>query len=105
MSEIPGSFEALYILLILLPGFLTLLIEKGLAFQREDSGLMTVIKALIYSFIIYSIFTPFNIPPVTLISSINQDGKYLNSIIKPNWQGSFLLLGLSIIIGLIIGVF
>jgi hypothetical protein len=52
MSEIPGSFEALYILLILLPGFLTLLIEKGLAFQREDSGLMTVIKALIYSFII-----------------------------------------------------
>ncbi|MCX6639538.1 MAG: DUF6338 family protein [bacterium] len=51
--EIPSTMTSLSILLVLLPGFLTLGVERILAYQRADSSIDKIVKALIYSFVNY----------------------------------------------------
>jgi hypothetical protein len=51
------KFEAIAVLVILLPGFLAASIKQRLAVNREQSELDKIIEALLYSFVTYVIFT------------------------------------------------
>ena len=51
------KFEAIAVLVILLPGFLAASIKQRLAVDREQSELEKIIEALLYSFVTYVIFT------------------------------------------------
>jgi len=53
---IPTTESALDVFLILLPGFVTLIVERGLAYQREEAGIVIIAKALVYSFMNYVLF-------------------------------------------------
>jgi hypothetical protein len=52
----PSSFEALAILLILLPGFLAAYILQSLATRPKQTDLERVIEALIFSLLIYLVY-------------------------------------------------
>ncbi len=58
------KFEAIAVLVILLPGFLAASIKQRLAVNREQSELDKIIEALLYSFVTYVIFTALAIPIV-----------------------------------------
>jgi hypothetical protein len=51
------KFEAITVLVILLPGFLAARIKQRLTVNREQSELDKIIEALLYSFLTYIIFT------------------------------------------------
>lgn len=54
MEGIPQSFQGLYIFIVLLPGFVTLLVYRSLSYQHQDSGPIVVARALAYSFVTYA---------------------------------------------------
>ncbi len=54
MEGVPASATAIAGLFILLPGFISLFIERSLAYEREQSGTVLVGKALVYSFVNYA---------------------------------------------------
>ena len=56
----PASLLALQVFLILLPGFSAAYIVQALATRRTQSDLERVIEALIFSFVIYVCYIPFN---------------------------------------------
>ena len=67
MAEV--KFEAIVILVILLPGFLAARLQQRLTVNRDASDLDKVVEALIYSFFTYLIFTAFfGVVPVSLIA-------------------------------------
>jgi len=94
----PENLETLYILLILLPGFVTLIIERGIAFQEESSSLMIIIKSLIYSFIIYVLISIFSNPIEIIREEVND--KFIYKIDDNSW----VYLTASVILGLLIGL-
>ena len=49
--------EAIAVLVLLLPGFLAAALEERLSVHREQSDLDRIIKALLYSFVTYVVFT------------------------------------------------
>lgn len=51
------GFEALVVLTILLPGFLAALVLSALAVRKERSQLEKVIEALVFSFVLYALWT------------------------------------------------
>lgn len=53
------KFEAIAVLVILLPGFLAASIKQRLAVNREQSELDKIIEALLYSFVTYVLFIAF----------------------------------------------
>jgi hypothetical protein len=59
MIPLPVDNSTLGVFLLLLPGFVTLIVERSLAYQREEAGTTTVAKALVYSFVIYAVFYVF----------------------------------------------
>lgn len=56
----PASLLALQVFLILLPGFSAAYIVQALATRRTQSDLERVIEALVFSFVIYVCYIPFN---------------------------------------------
>ncbi|NQS98547.1 MAG: hypothetical protein HQ591_08840 [candidate division Zixibacteria bacterium] len=104
MNTVTPSFENLYILLILLPGFITLIIEKSLAHQKESPGVITIAKALLYSFLNYTIFTLLNRPLIYGTIFKNDEG-LTQYTINANWSDSLILLTSSIVLGVLIGLF
>ena len=67
MAEV--KFEAIVILVILLPGLLAARLQQRLTVNRDASDLDKVVEALIYSFFTYLIFTAFfGVVPVSLIA-------------------------------------
>ena len=104
MNSIPESFEALYIFLILLPGFLTLMIERTLSYQIADSHVFTLTKSLVYSFVNYSVFlmTQETLVYWTIIEN-SDEPKQL--ILNSNPRGFAILLFVSILLGSLIGLF
>jgi hypothetical protein len=62
MNFAPISSDSLRILFLLLPGFVTLLVERSMFFQLKEPMLFSTIKALVYSFLNYAIFSLTGIP-------------------------------------------
>ena len=56
----PATLLALQVFLILLPGFSAAYAVQALATRRTQSDLQRVIEALVFSFIIYVCYVPFN---------------------------------------------
>ena len=56
----PATLLALQVFLILLPGFSAAYIVQALATRRTQSDLERVIEALVFSFVIYVCYMPFN---------------------------------------------
>jgi hypothetical protein len=68
----PSSFEALEILLVLLPGFLCARIVQTLFVRPQQSEMDKIIEALLYSFIIYLLFAfTFQTAKVTNLTQIH----------------------------------
>ncbi len=57
MESIPSSFDSFRIFFLLLPGFVSLLVERAILFQPKETALFSTIKALVYSFLNYTIFS------------------------------------------------
>ena len=57
MESIPSSFDSFRIFFLLLPGFASLLVERAILFQPKETALFSTIKALVYSFLNYTIFS------------------------------------------------
>jgi len=57
MEGVPASATAIAGLLILLPGFISLFVERSLAYERKQSGTVLVSKALVYSFLNYVVLS------------------------------------------------
>lgn len=53
------KFEAIAVLVVLLPGFLAARIEQRLVVHREQGDLAKIVEALLYSFVTYLVFTLF----------------------------------------------
>lgn len=56
----PATLLALQVLLILLPGFSAAYVVQALATRRTPSDFERVIEALVFSFVIYVCYVPFN---------------------------------------------
>jgi hypothetical protein len=56
----PATLLALQVFLILLPGFSAAYIVQALATRRSQSDLERVIEAIVFSFIVYVCYIPFN---------------------------------------------
>lgn len=104
MESIPNSFSAVYALLLLLPGFITLFVERTISYQPGETGGVFVAKALVYSFVNYTLFS---ITGLTLISwTITEVSTQAKRIaISPTGLNTLILLVISIVIGLCIGLF
>jgi hypothetical protein len=57
VEGIPASYAVIVGLLILLPGFVTLLIERSLAYSREPANPLLIARSLAYSLVDYTIFS------------------------------------------------
>ncbi len=102
MNGIPSSLSAFYILLILLPGFVTLFVERTLAYQRQDQGVILVAKALLYAFINYVLFSLVSRPLAAFDVETTEKGIQKLSI-TPDGKGALLLLACSVLLGIIVG--
>ena len=85
----PASLIALQIFFILLPGFAAAYIVQLLATRKTQSDLERVIEALLFSFIIYVCFVPWNGGrlPFQLVKS-SSSGSEVDSIV---WQSGNLI--------------
>jgi hypothetical protein len=89
-------------LLILLPGFITLFVERALAFQREPSGVALVAKSLVYSLVTYALFALTRLPLVSwVVSDMPAGGKSLALVPEP-W-GAAALVTMAVGLGLVLG--
>jgi len=57
---VPASLLALQIFLILLPGFAAAYVVQFLVTRRTQTDMERMIEALLYSFVIYVLYMPFN---------------------------------------------
>lgn len=97
MESIPSSVDSLYIFLILLPGFVTALVERCLAYEKEPSGIILVAKALVYSFINYTLFSITHLNLIIPSDKIN--GKE-NVLVVANPIGAIVLLVFAVALGI-----
>ena len=102
MSDIP-SFQSLYTLMILLPGFVTYFIERGFIYQKNESSILMIAKSLVYSFITYTAFSFLNKPLISGNVTVLENGakKYT---INNDWLSFLLLFLISVILGGVIGI-
>ena len=103
MGAIPGSLATLYALLILLPGFITTIVERTISYRREDISVVFVAKALVYSFINYSFFSLTSLQLISWTATDLPDGTQ-RIFIDQRWISMFVLLGISVALGLLIGL-
>ena len=74
------GFEALYALLILLPGFLTAWIVHSFCSRPVQTELDKVVEALLYSFFIYTAFvTFFKRVPLAIVENTSSGGSHTYS--------------------------
>ncbi len=99
MITIPGT--TIYIILILLPGFLSLLVDRTLVYRPQENNLDKLIRAVVFTFFIHAVysfffrsFTPWQISLADNILSISVS----------NQLGLLILILISIFIGFCTGV-
>jgi len=104
--EIP-SLELIYVLLILLPGFVTLGIESVLVYQTNKSNFDKIVKSLIYAainfFIVYLILYAQGRPFLPFILEKIDDQKSRVGL-APDLPSMLWLFGMSILLGFIISL-
>jgi hypothetical protein len=61
------KFEAVAILVVLLPGFFCARIIQRLCVTRDQTELDKIVEALLYSFLIYVIFSTFPLAPAVAL--------------------------------------
>lgn len=102
MNEIPSSLSTFYILIVLLPGFVTLFVERSLAYQRQDQGVVIIAKALLYAFVNYTVFSLSGRPLATFSVTTAEKG-IQNLSITPDWKGALGLFACSVLLGIVVG--
>ncbi|MBN2240523.1 MAG: hypothetical protein JW712_12185 [Dehalococcoidales bacterium] len=100
------SFEAIQIFLFLLPGFLSETILNVVTVRKDKNDLGKVIEALIFSVIIYIIYSSvYSKNPITLVVvSASEKGLTSTYTIQPEGIGLLILLGISIVIPILLGL-
>jgi hypothetical protein len=94
------KFEAIIILVILLPGFLAARIKQRLTVNREQGELDKIIEALLYSFLTYILFAAFA-RSFPIVFRTETKGDTTSYIVEPPGIGHLALL---LIIPLFLGV-
>src|SRR5580693_9202870 len=95
------KFEAIVVLVILLPGFLAARIEQRLTVNREQSELDRIVEALLYSFATYFCFSLFTHSfPVTFKVETKGDTSYYS--IETNIHRLALLAAIAIVLSILI---
>ena len=104
MESIPHQFDALGILLVLLPGFLCARIVQALCVRPKQTEADKIIEALLYSFVVYVLFACIfgrSMPVAVNIADIGGVKHYsLDLQLKPLGE----LIGLATLLGLLIGI-
>src|SRR5258708_2945485 len=91
------KFEAIAVLVILLPGFLAARIEQRLTVNRDKSELDKVVEALLYSFVTYLIFASISHSfPVAI--SVESKGDFSRYSIETDVRHLTVLAGIAIIL-------
>jgi hypothetical protein len=95
------KFEAIAVLVILLPGFLAASIKQRLVINREQSELDKIIEALLYSFVSYVMFMAFarTLPVNFKVEIKGETASY--SIEPPDILRLVLLLTIPIVLGVV----
>jgi hypothetical protein len=78
----PASFEAINILLFLIPGFISSAIFSALVVRRRDKGeLGKIVEALIFSMFVYLVYSPFGRKPISMAADGSLDYDALSFLI------------------------
>jgi len=86
---------------ILLPGFITLFVERAMTYQKAETGMWLIAKALSYSMVSYAAFSLTGLP---LVSWLVENGQNGERIVRVNSPASVAALtGTAIALGVIIG--
>ena len=93
--------EALAVLLLLMPGFLASVVLNSVVVRQTKDRVGGIIEALVFSFVIYAILTPFGRSPVHL--DVTNAGTY-RPIVAPELllDAMVLSVGLALLIGTLI---
>lgn len=103
--KMPSTFQALQVLIFLLPGFVTAAVINFLFVTRKKTELDKVIEALFYSFVNYSIFILLlnRYPDLRPLSVLKQTNNGIETYILEYHSIGFLsILAISILMGLFI---
>jgi Family of unknown function (DUF6338) len=104
LEAVPHEFEALTVLLVLLPGFVSARIAQSLCLKPKQSDIDKVLESLLYSFLVYVIFVvSFGkaLPVKINVQAAKEMTSYSIAIQKWPLAG---LAGISIGLGLLVGV-
>ena len=85
--------ETLALFLLLMPGFLASVVLNAVVVRSTKNRVGSIVEALVFSFVIYAILTPFGLSPVDL--EVTSDGAY-----RPVVTSSRLLYAMALAVGL-----
>jgi hypothetical protein len=101
MSAVDFKLESLAVLVILLPGFLAARIHQRLIFDRDRSELDKIVQALLYSFVIYVVYTIFRQPlPFRFNPVVTEAGTHYE--IQSDPLRLVALLGISVVLAVLL---
>lgn len=98
------TYEAFFILIILLPGFISLLVVNTLTIRANTNNFSKLVEALVFSFIIYTLLSIIQIkwaglsPVISIEFTKMVEGKS-QEYIKFNYAGLLITLILALLIG------
>lgn len=104
METLPHEFEALSVMLVLLPGFLCARIVQALCVRPKQSEADKVIESLIYSFIIYVSFVCFFGSSLPVRVEVKDEDHKKSYSIEVERKPLGELATLSVALGLLLGV-
>lgn len=104
MSGIPTSLSTFFIFVVLLPGFITLLVERTLVQHRQSHGVMLIANALVYAFINYSLYALFRLQLPSITTKMSDNG-ITEFAVNAHWPHVLIILAFSVVLGIIIGLF
>jgi hypothetical protein len=96
----PGTMEALGVLLLLLPGFSCAYLVQSLAVRPKQTELDKVIEALLFSFVLYIVASPFFGYSLPLSWQKKSSGGIEQFSFQLNWPYLALLAVLALVIGI-----
>lgn len=100
----PIGFETLLTLTILLPGFLSAAILNGLTVRRERTQLEKIVEALVFSFVLYALWTSLVLQQPLTIHSEKVEDKVTRYSISLEPADVLWLFGLAVGFGLLMSL-
>lgn len=104
----PNSIQAIYVLIVLLPGFFVVALVELLTGNRENVPLRLIVRALALSFgvyVVYSYFVDSGVLPglqVSLKPVISDEQQLM--FLSVNWEGILALSGISLFVSVILSL-